>query len=132
MCEVQVRRTNTPLQALTLLNDAGMLEAARALAETVLAEAQTPAAQMQAIMRHVLFREATPEELNSLLSPWTEALAYYRQHPAEANALISVGQAPTRWPENEDLLAADRVAHIAALQIVASMVMNLDEAITHE
>jgi hypothetical protein len=54
----------------------------------------------------------------------TKALNYYRTHPEEASELLTVGQqAPPQ---------RDRAPELAARMIVASMMLNLDEAMTHE
>ena len=60
--------SNSPLQALTLLNDSMFLEAAQALGKRIIAEAQTDNSRLQAIFRHCVTRPATPDELNLLRS----------------------------------------------------------------
>jgi hypothetical protein len=60
--------SNSPLQALTLLNDSMFLEAAQALAKRAMAEAQTDDARLQAMFRHCVTRPASPEELTLLRS----------------------------------------------------------------
>jgi hypothetical protein len=64
------------------------------------------------------------EELSVLEHQRNESLHYYRDHSEEALALLSVGQ---QAPPPRDL-----AAELAARMIVASMILNLDEAITHE
>ena len=60
--------SNSPLQALTLLNDTMFLEAAQALAKRTLAEAQSDDARLQALFRHCVTRPATPDEMTLLRS----------------------------------------------------------------
>jgi hypothetical protein len=110
-CEVRTSRTNTPLQALTLLNDETYLEAAQTLA------AHPPAA----IFQKVLHRPPTAPELATLTKQYNQALAHYRKHPADAAKLLRSGHA--QGPSTPQRAAA---------MLVASLILNLDEAITHE
>lgn len=103
-CEVRTSRTNTPLQALTLLNDRTYLEASRTLAEL------SPIA----VFERVLARRPDAAEQAILDREYRRALTHYRAQPVEARTL-SGGNAET-----------------AARMVVASMILNLDEAITHE
>ncbi|OYW24937.1 MAG: hypothetical protein B7Z55_00770 [Planctomycetales bacterium 12-60-4] len=111
VCEVSMTRTNTPLQALTLLNDETMMEASRALAKQLLAA--KPTDRLQLLYQSVLSREANARELSVLQRELDRALAHYRAHPEDARKLQTT-------PE------------LAAHTLLASMVLNLDEAITHE
>jgi hypothetical protein len=111
VCEVAMTRTNTPLQALTLLNDETMMEASRALAKRMLAA--TSEDRLPLLYQSVLTRPATPKELSVLQRELDRALAHYRAHPEDARKLQTT-------PE------------LAAHTLIASMVLNLDEAITHE
>jgi hypothetical protein len=120
-CEVRLPRTNTPLQALTLLNDAIYLEAARALAE----RDRDPAAMFRA----VLFREPTAAEQAVLEREAAPARDHYALHPADAAALLDATDPGDLFAVPAD--AADR-AERAAATLVASLILNLDEAITHE
>jgi hypothetical protein len=111
VCEVAMTRTNTPLQALTLLNDETMMEASRALAKRMLA-AKTED-RLPLLYHAVLTRDASAQELAILQRELDRALAHYRAHPEDARKLQTT-------PE------------LAAHTLVASLVLNLDEAITHE
>lgn len=111
VCEVAMTRTNTPLQALTLLNDETMMEASRALAKRMLAAKAEE--RLQLLYQAVLTRNATGKELSVLQRELDRALAHYRTHPEDARKLQTT-------PE------------LAAHTLVASLVLNLDEAITHE
>lgn len=120
-CEVRLPRTNTPLQALTLLNDAIYLEAARALAERD--------ADAEAIFRAVLLRSPTDAERRVLDREAARAGAHYADHPAAATALL----AATDPGRSFVVPAADAErAERAAATVVASLILNLDEALTHE
>jgi hypothetical protein len=118
-CEVRNARTNTPLQALTLLNDKTYLEASRVLSERSL---NLPVnRRLQTIHQRVLARQPDARELGILVREYERALAYYQQSPAAASEFAQVGQS-----------VKNTSPELAATMIVASMILNLDEAITHE
>lgn len=123
-CEVRPQRTNTPLHALTLLNDQSLLEAAKELARTAIAEENSSMARLRYICCRVLSRPETEAERDVLARELERALEYYSNAPADAAALLDFGQ-----PENA--IAANH-SELAAYMVVASTVLNLDEAITHE
>ncbi|MCE9632379.1 MAG: PSD1 and planctomycete cytochrome C domain-containing protein [Planctomycetia bacterium] len=120
-CEVRLPRTNTPLQALTLLNDAIYLEAARALAE----RDRVPVA----MFRGVLFREPAASERLVLDREAARAREYYARYPADAAALLDATDPGDLFPV--PAAAADQ-AERATATLVASLILNLDEALTHE
>ncbi|MCP4887559.1 MAG: DUF1553 domain-containing protein [Planctomycetaceae bacterium] len=125
-CEVVPRRTNTPLHALTLLNDLTSLEAARALAErTWVGNLSTDVELYLSQMFHtVLSRFPSDHERQVLVREYRQAEDYYQTDVAAAKALTSVGQLPE---PNEST-----ISELAAQMMMASMILNLDEAITHE
>ena len=124
VCEVGATRTNTPLQALTLLNDQTYLEASRALATQALQAAPETSARLRLIFRRVLSREPDARELAVLEREVTRALAHYRANPADADAFLRIGQHP---PD-----ASVPLPELAAYTLAASLTLNLDEALTHE
>ena len=103
-CEVRTSRTNTPLQALTLLNDQTYLEASRVLGAFAPAE----------VFERVLSRKPDASEAAVLEREYGKALGYYASKPEDARRLA--GGSP----------------ELAARMVVASLILNLDEAITHE
>jgi len=119
-CEVRTARTNTPLQALTLLNDENFLEAARAVATHAL-RSDDP---LRHIAQRVLSRAPSEAELGIFTRERDRALKHYRAHPQDAAKFLDRGQS---GPDAK-LSAPDLAAHT----VVASMILNLDEAITHE
>jgi mono/diheme cytochrome c family protein/uncharacterized small protein (DUF1192 family) len=121
-CTVRRVRTNTPLQALTLLNDEGFFEAARALARRMMTEA-TPGAQARAAygFRLVLARAPKPAELDRIVAAFATHLEQFRRDPARARQLIAGTPVP-------GIDAAEQ----AAWTLVANALLNLDEAITKE
>ena len=122
-CSVRPTRTNTPLQALTLLNDVTFVEAARVLAERALREGGSSADErIMRLFRLVLARQPSPDELRVLTAALDRHLAQYRRNPQAASKLVSVGRAPRA--------AEFDVTAVAAYTVLASLVLNLDEAIT--
>jgi len=111
VCEVSMSRTNTPLQALTLLNDQTIAEASQALAKQL--QAVEPSKRLPKLYEAILSRQPTDKELAVLQRELDRALAHYRQHPEDARKLQTT-------PE------------LAAHSLVATLVFNLDEAMTHE
>ncbi|NDB76142.1 MAG: DUF1553 domain-containing protein, partial [Verrucomicrobia bacterium] len=124
VCEVRTPRTNTPLQALTLLNDATFLESSRALAADALRSAVKPEDRLAEIYRRILSRGPSASEAAVLKREFDRALTHYRAQTADAGKLISGAQVRPDPKANP--------AEIAAYTVVASLVFNLDEAITHE
>ncbi|WP_133796446.1 PSD1 and planctomycete cytochrome C domain-containing protein [Prosthecobacter fusiformis] len=124
VCEVGVSRTNTPLQALTLLNDTSMMEAAATLAQQMMLHDQSNEERLQALYLRVLSRQATQKELTVLTRELDRALTHYQAHPEDAAKYLST--IPGVAAQNSSMPA------LAAHTLVASLVLNLDEAITHE
>ena len=116
--------TNTPLQALVLLNDPTYVEAARALAQRALLEAPGDAsARVRFLFREATARRATPAELRVLLDLAQRELDHYKKDPAQAAKLIAIGASKAGNVE---------AAELAAWTTVASTIFNLDETITKE
>jgi hypothetical protein len=121
-CIVRRARTNTPLQALVLLNDPTHVEAARKLAERVMTEAATAECRVVLAFRLATARRPSADEAQVLLDAFIAQLRAFREHPRKAHALLAVGESSY----NANLDAAE----LAAWTIVAGMVFNLDEMIT--
>jgi hypothetical protein len=122
-CSVQRARTNTPLQALVLLNDPTYVEAARGLAARIL--------NMNLVSDHLRVREmvlvATGRvpaliENQILLRSYSAELERFQKTPDAARGLLGIGESTAG-----ESLPADQ---LAAWTIVASMILNLDEVIT--
>jgi hypothetical protein len=120
-CTVRRSRTNTPLQALVLMNDPTYVEAARKLAERLLTEAATPADRIALAFRLLTARRPKPGEAAVLARVFAAQLAAYRQDRQAALKLLRVGESP----RNEKL----DVAELAAWTTVASVILNLDETV---
>lgn len=124
VCEVRTPRTNTPLQALTLLNDETYLEASRSLAGQMLRASNDAPERLRWLYRRVLSRPPTAPESAVLLRELDRARTHYRAHPDDALKFLTRGQTPP----DARLDAAELAAHT----VVASLVLNLDEAMTRE
>jgi len=121
-CAVDRPRSNTPLQALVLLNDPTYVEAARALAERMIHAGKDTDARIQFAFHQALTRPAQPEELKLLASLHAKHLAEYGKDAKAAAALVHVGDRPVP----ADMPAAE----LAAWTSVARVILNLHETIT--
>lgn len=122
-CMVRRSVTNTPLQALVLMNDPTYVEASRKLAERIRTEiAATPPDRVRYAYRLVLGRPATGDEVRVLTSVYEAQLAKFQKDEAGAKKLLSVGESP----RNERIDQAE----LAAWTNVCNVILNLDEVIT--
>jgi hypothetical protein len=116
-------RTNTPLQALVLLNDPAYVEAARALAQRTLKDAgPDTVARLCFAFRLCTARVPSEKEIAILRRIFDESLSKYRQNPTAAAKLISIGESPR--PSEIDS------AELAAWTAIGNLLLNLDETIT--
>jgi cytochrome c553 len=121
-CTVR-ERSNTPMQALQLMNDVQHVEAARGLAGRLMTEGgDTPEARITFGCRTVLGRRPSSEELAIIRVALQEHLAKYSVAPAEAAKLIRQGESPPPPGLAEP--------ELAAWTLVANLLLNLDETIT--
>ncbi len=124
-CVVRETRTNTPLQALNLMNDVTYVEAARALAQRALREGGTTAdGRLTRAFRLATLRTPRPAELSVLRAGLLQHLADYRRDRPAAAKLTAIGEAPR--PADVD------VVELAAYTAVCNLILNLDEVITKE
>ncbi len=124
-CTIRRPRTNTPLQALVVLNDPQFVEAARKFAARLLSSSvESDFQRMVTGFRMAAARLPKDSEVQLLLDVLQQATEKYTQHPEMAEQLLQTGESarPT------DL---DPAAH-AAWTVVASTLMNLDETLTRE
>jgi hypothetical protein len=122
-CTVRRARTNTPLQALVLMNDPTYVEASRKFAERIMKEGGGSLDErLKFAFRSTLSRTPTAAELAVLRSIYDKQLARFKVSPDAAKKLLAVGESP----RDESLDAAE----LAAWSIVASALMNLDETLT--
>jgi Protein of unknown function (DUF1553)/Protein of unknown function (DUF1549)/Concanavalin A-like lectin/glucanases superfamily/Planctomycete cytochrome C len=124
-CTVREPRTNTPLQALNLMNDVTYVEAARLLGERMIKEGgATPESRIAWAFRLATARQPDDSERRVLLGNLNAQLDYFQRHPQEAAGLLSVGA-----KRNDGKLSA---AEVAAYSITASLLLNVDEVITKQ
>lgn len=122
-CTVRRERTNTPLQALLVLNDPQYVEAARGLAERAMREAGSNAEDRAAyLLQLAIGRQPQVIEIQELVEAFEQELARYRENRGAAEALIAVGSTAP----DEQLDAVE----LAAWTLTANVVLNLDEVVT--
>jgi hypothetical protein len=121
-CEVKRMRTNTPLQALVLLNDPVVLESSRVFAERLAQKNSTIEEKAIEAFRSIVARAPKPEELKVLLTYYEEVKKGFDQSPEKAREFIAVGE----YPQTE----IKDVASVAALMQVVHTIFNLEESIT--
>ncbi len=115
-------RSNTPLQALQLMNDVQYVEAARVLAEGILRnEKVKPQDRTSSIFKQCLSRSPTPNELAAIDKAAEQIRLRFKENPADAKRLIAVGEKPfdPSLPPEE----------LAVCTLVANLVLNLDELV---
>jgi hypothetical protein len=121
VCTVR-ERSNTPLQALQLMNDVQHFEAARALAERVLAESSGSDEERLALLyRIVLSRRPDAEELQLVSASLQKQRELYRADPAAASQAIQIGESKPKGVASAE--------ETAAWTMIANLVLNLDETI---
>ena len=121
-CVVRRVRTNTPLQALTTLNDPAFFEAAQALARRMIEDVGSdPSARIVYGFRRCTARRPTPEELNRILAFYNLELSRYQKDTGAAAEVIKGYEKASLDPCEQ-----------AAWTMVANVMLNLDETITKE
>src|SRR5262249_32871042 len=124
-CTVRRSSTNTPLQALTLMNDVTYLEAARVLAERMLKEGgKTPEERIAFAFRLATARAPQEAERQILVHALRQQCARYEGNTKAAAKFVNAGESPRR-PDID-------VCELAGYTVVASLILNLDEVITKE
>ena len=122
-CVLRRSRTNTPLQALVLLNDPQYIEAARSLAQKITLEAgDSIDARIVLAYRLATAHSPSTKTLTLLKKAYEEELAVFQKDPERAKKLLGVG-------ESKRDTTIDAAEH-AALTIICSMILNLDATVT--
>ncbi len=122
ICTVRRSRTNTPLQALVLMNDPTYVEASRKFAERVMLKEKEPGPRLALAFRLATARAPSERESAILQRVFDKQLQAYRANPKAAADLLRVGESA-----RDDTLSAPE---LAAYTIVASVILNLDEVVT--
>jgi hypothetical protein len=122
-CTIRRPMTNTPLQALVLLNDPTYSEASRKIAERMMREGGSSAEERIAYaFKLATARGPSGSELKVLKETFDRRLAHFRASAENTKKLLAIGESP----RDEKLDSAE----LAAYTTVASMILNLDETIT--
>ena len=124
LCTVRRERTNTPLQALVVMNDPQFVEAARHLAQHAMRAASDPDQRLDYMTTRVLSRPFEPHERAILKSELKDLLRHYDTHLGEARKLIAVGES-----KPDAKLSAPE---FAAWTMLASSILNMDEALNND
>jgi hypothetical protein len=125
VCTIKRSRTNTPLQALALLNEVTFVEAAKALAVRMVHEGGTSAEDRMAYgFRVTTGRIPTASELKVLMSGWSADQASFKAAPEAATQLLAVGE--SKVPSDIDPI------ELATWTVSANVLLNLDEFVTRE
>ncbi|TWU58341.1 PSD1 and planctomycete cytochrome C domain-containing protein [Rubripirellula reticaptiva] len=122
-CQVRRSRTNTPLQAFVMLHDPQYVEAARVLAEKMMAAAsQNLRGQLAFGFETAIGRSPSEQELELLQVTYQERIELYEADAAKAEKLLSIGNSS----RNSEL----PIIQHAAMTTVARVILNLSEFIT--
>ena len=122
-CQSRRERTNTPLQALLLMNEPQFVEASRALAERALREAgPTTDDRLAYMFRLAAARRPDAKDLAELTAALQDFLAHYTKQPGAAKELIGVGETKPDPKLNP--------SELAAWTMIGNVILNLDEVMT--
>jgi len=125
ICTVKRSRTNTPLQALVLLNEVTYVEAAKKLAERMLSEGgAAPAERLLFGFRLATGRRPTPAEVSLLTTGLNADLARFSANKDLAKQLLATGESMPDTKFNAE--------ELAAYTLTANVLLNLDEVVTRE
>ncbi|MDG2222926.1 MAG: PSD1 and planctomycete cytochrome C domain-containing protein [Rubripirellula sp.] len=125
VCTVQTESTNTPLQALTLMNNKTFIECARFFAERILRNHdQSSPNKITTAFREATGRQPTAAEAAVITDAHSRFLKHYSNAPEAAQQLLATG-------ENQRDKSLPLIEH-AAMTMTASLILNLDETISKE
>jgi hypothetical protein len=120
-CEVKRLQTNTPLQALVMMNDPTVMEASRVLAQKLLEQNTGMDQKLEKAFKRIHCRSANEKEKQIIKRYFEEQLAQFRQGALDAKKTLKIGE----YPMNESL---DK-AITAALMKTVNLLYNMEEAI---
>jgi len=122
-CTVKRERTNTPLQALAMMNDIQYVEAARCFAERVVEQSLPETEQrLNYAMQLATGRTLAEDELKLLGNLYTEHMATFKKNQEAAKGLIQTGEAPR--------ISDATPEELASLTMICNLILNLDEIMT--
>jgi hypothetical protein len=118
VCQIRRIRTNTPLQALVVLNDPVYLEAAGALAKRIMAHPGDVSSRARYGLRLALIRPVSDQEVDPLVRLFRDARTAFEESPGAAAELIAASRSTA---------AGGSPNECAAWILAASTILNLDE-----
>ena len=124
-CTVRTERTNTPLQALNLMNDVTFVEASRKFAERMYLEGgEIPSDRLAYGFEMATSRPPSGQESDILERAFAKQMESFREDPKAAAQLLAQGESPvhTRVKRTE----------LAAYAMTAGLILNLDETVTKQ
>ena len=121
-CEIKRSRTNTPLQALIMMNDPTVLEASRVFAQNLQSSGRSAEENIDNAFRTIVCRKANKKEMEILTSYYADQLQLFKSKQLDARKILSIGEKPLN--DKLDLNVS------AALMKVVSTIYNMEEAIT--
>ncbi|MDO8968815.1 PSD1 and planctomycete cytochrome C domain-containing protein [Algoriphagus sp.] len=121
-CEIGRNRTNTPLQALVMMNDPMVLEAARVLATKLSEGISDEEKAIEEAFKRIVCREMKSKEKELLLDYYLTQLKDFRENPENAKKALDIGE----YPMNEKAITPENAA---LMQVIVSL-YNLEETIT--
>jgi hypothetical protein len=121
-CEVKRGKTNTPLQALMMMNDPTVLEASRVLAQSLLKEKTGDEERIIKAFRLIICRKPSDKELRILTNYLADQRQQFKARKLDAQKTLKQGE----YPQDDQLDKNEE----AALMKVVNTVYNMEEAIT--
>lgn len=121
-CEVKRLKTNTPLQALVMMNDPAVLEASRVLAQKLMLDRSEVNDKITKAFRLIVCRKPSAKELSILENYYNEQLQLFQQKKSDAAIILKAGE----YPQNNEV---DK-NRSAALMKAINTIFNMEEAIT--
>jgi hypothetical protein len=123
-CTIRTQSTNTPLQALVLLNDPQYMEAARVMAQNIISYNKLPEENITVAFRKLTGRKPKEREMNILMKEYFNNLESFRANPELIQELLNIG----------DYLIDEKLDKfmLAAHSVTISTILNLDETISKE
>ncbi|MCF2494224.1 PSD1 and planctomycete cytochrome C domain-containing protein [Dyadobacter chenhuakuii] len=121
-CEIKRSKTNTPLQALVMLNDPTVLEASRVLAERLTAKSTNIETNIKESFKRIVCRQPTDKEVKLLTEYYNSEASMFAKDKKHAFKVLNVGEYPRNEKVNE--------VQAAALMRVINTLYNMEETIT--
>ncbi|TDB66909.1 PSD1 and planctomycete cytochrome C domain-containing protein [Arundinibacter roseus] len=121
-CEVVRSKTNTPLQALVMMNDPTVLEASRVLAQNLMKEKTSADAKITKAFRRIVCRTPTAKEMKVLQGYFQEQAQLFKQKKLDPTKILNAGEYP-------QATISDKASWAALMQVITT-IYNMEEAIT--